>query len=363
MLAIGLMSGTSRDGIDAALIRTDGVAAGEALAFHSQPYGEGFRMRLAEACLRAMAMDRPGFEPLIASVEEELTALHVDAVADLLGRGGMSAEEIGVIGFHGHTIAHRPERGWTWQIGDGVALAGAFGIAVVNDLRSADVAAGGQGAPLLPVYHRAMAQGLPRPSAILNLGGVANITFIGEGDDLIAFDTGMASGLIDNWMQAEGNADFDAGGAVAATGRVDEAILAAMLADPWFAAPPPKSIDRERFLTEPVARLSLADGAATLTAFTAHSVARALDHLPARPVAIHVAGGGLHNGTLMRMIAQATGISVHPVGDIGLNGDAVEAEGFAYMAVRRLAGLPISFPGTTGVPAPMTGGVLHRCGA
>jgi anhydro-N-acetylmuramic acid kinase len=360
MLAIGLMSGTSRDGIDAALIRTDGEAAGAAVAFHSQPYEEGFRMRLAEACLRAMAMERPGFEPLIASVEEELTALHVDAVADLLGRAGAVAEDVGVIGFHGHTVAHRPERGWTWQIGDGAALAGAFGITVVDDLRSADVAAGGQGAPLLPVYHRALAGALPRPAAILNLGGVANITFIGRDGHLVAFDTGMASGLIDNWMQAEGNADFDAGGAVAATGRVDEAVLARMLADPWFDLPAPKSIDRERFTTEPVWGLSLSDGAATLTAFTARSVARALDHLPARPAAIHVAGGGRHNGTMMRMIAEATGLPVHPVGDIGLNGDAVEAEGFAYMAVRALKGLPISFPGTTGAPEPLTGGVIHR---
>jgi anhydro-N-acetylmuramic acid kinase len=358
MLAIGLMSGTSRDGIDAALIRTDGEGHVEPLAFHGQSYHPGFRARLAESCARALAMDAPGFEPLIASVEGELTELHVQAVADLLGRSGRQAGEIDVIGFHGHTIAHRPDRGWTWQIGDGAALAGAFGITVVGDLRSADVVAGGQGAPLLPVYHRALAHDLPKPAAILNLGGVANITFIGADGNLVAFDTGMASGLIDNWMQIEGQAAFDAGGAVAATGRVDEGVLAAMLADPWFRAPAPKSLDREAFTLAPVRGLSLADGAATLTAFTARTVELGLRLLPARPATIHVAGGGRHNITLMRMLGEATGASIVSVDDLGWDGDALEAQGFAYMAVRRLNDQAISFPGTTGAPEPMTGGVV-----
>ena len=358
MLAIGLMSGTSRDGIDAALIETDGEGAVKPVAFHAMAYDEGFRVRLAESCARAMAMDAPGFEPLIASVEAELTERHVEAVADLLGRSGHIAQDVGVIGFHGHTVAHRPERRWTWQIGDGAALAGAFGITVVADLRSADVAAGGQGAPLMPVYHRALAAGLDKPVAVLNLGGVANITAIGSDGALVAFDTGMASGLIDNWMQAQGDAAYDAGGACAARGAVDEARLAAMMADPWFALPPPKSIDREAFTIDAVRGMTLADGAATLTAFSAAAVARAVAHLPERPRCIHVAGGGRHNVTLMAMLAQRTGVDVRAVDALGWDGDALEAEGFAYMAVRRLAGLPISFPGTTGVPEPMTGGVL-----
>lgn len=360
MLAIGLMSGTSRDGIDAALIRTDGEGRTESLAFHSQPYNEGFRARLAEACMRAMAMEAPGFEPLIHAVEEELTQLHVEAVADLLGRSGEQAREINVIGFHGHTVAHRPDRGWTWQIGDGAALAGAFGITVVGDLRSADVKAGGQGAPLLPVYHRALAHGLPKPAAILNLGGVANITYIGADGELVAFDTGAASGLIDNWMQTHSAFAFDEDGATAARGQVDEAILTAMLDQPWFDAPAPKSIDREDFTIAPVRGLSLEDGATTLTAFTARSVELGLRLLPARPAAIHVAGGGRRNATLMRMLEEATGVPVSSVDDLGWDGDAVEAEGFAYMAVRRLKDLPISFPGTTGAPEPMTGGVIFR---
>lgn len=356
-LAIGLMSGTSRDGIDAALIETDGEGAVVAHAFHAMAYDDGFRLRLAEACARAMAMERPGFEPLIDAVEQELTELHVEAVADLLGRSGHVVGDIGVIGFHGHTVAHRPDRGWTWQIGDGAALAGAFGIPVVADLRSADVAAGGQGAPLLPVYHRALADDLPRPMAVLNLGGVANITVIGADGTLNAFDTGMASGLIDNWMRTHGDAPFDEDGRAAARGAVDDTVLATMMADPWFALPPPKSIDREAFTIDAVSGLSLEDGAATLTAFTAQAVARGLVHLAERPTTIHVAGGGRHNATLMAMLAERTGAVVRPVDALGWDGDALEAQGFAYMAVRSLAGLPISFPGTTGVPEPLTGGV------
>lgn len=360
MLAIGLMSGTSRDGIDAALIETDGEGQVVPVAFVSLGYDPAFRARLADACLRAMAMEAPGPDPLIDAVTKELTQAHAEAVRTLIAQAEVRAEDIGIIGFHGHTVAHRPDRRWTWQIGDSAALAGMTGIAVVNDFRSADVAAGGQGAPLIPIFHRALAANLEKPVAVLNLGGVANITYIGADGELIAFDTGMASALIDNWVQEEGNAAFDAGGAIAATGRVDRGILDVMLHHPFFDAPPPKSLDREDFTITPVAGLGLADGAATLTAFSAQAVELALRHLPARPSHIHVGGGGRHNGTLMRMIAEATGVPVQPVDSLGWNGDAVEAQGFAYMAVRALQDLPISFPGTTGVPEPMTGGVLHR---
>ena len=360
MVAIGLMSGTSRDGIDAAMIRTDGEGRTEPMGFYGVAYAADFRERLAAACLKAMAMETPGADPLIGAVERDLTALHADAVQGLLAQLGMAAEDVDIIGFHGHTVAHRPERGWTWQIGDWAGLASASRIDVVGDLRIDDVRAGGQGAPLLPVYHRALTAGLRHPLAVLNLGGVANITFVGSDETLIAFDTGMASGLIDNWMQAHGGVGFDEDGGTAARGKVDAAVLAGMLADPWFALPAPTSIDREAFSIAAAEGLGLTDGAATLTAFTAQAVARALDHLPERPERIMVAGGGRHNRTMMTMLAEACGCPVEPVDGMGWNGDAVEAEGFAYMAVRSLKGLPISFPGTTGAPAPMTGGTLHR---
>jgi anhydro-N-acetylmuramic acid kinase len=360
VLAVGLMSGTSLDGIDAALIETDGENMIRPLAFRSDPYSDAARTTLREAAALALSFERPRPSPEIVAAEEMLTRRHIMVVRQLLAGAGIEPNRIAVIGFHGQTIAHRPDRGWTWQIGDGAAMAEALGITVVNDLRSADVAAGGQGAPLLPVYHRALVAEYEKPISVLNLGGVGNITFIGQGDALIAFDTGPANGLIDDWMAAEAGKPFDEGGALAATGRVDESVLRAMLDNPWFDAPPPKSLDRADFTLAAARGLPPADGAATLTAFTAISVSLGLKLLPEAPKRLIVAGGGRHNAALMHMIAEACGIAAEPIEALGWNGDATEAEGFAYMAVRALRGLPISFPGTTGAPEPMTGGRVHR---
>lgn len=379
MLAIGLMSGTSLDGIDAALIETDGEAFVRPIAFRGEPYSDAARAQLAEATRMALTFDKPRASPPVVAAGELITRAHVFAVHKLLADAGVAAAEVDVIGFHGQTIAHRPDRRWTWQIGDGAAVARATGITTVSDFRSADVAAGGQGAPLLPVYHAALAAGLEGPVAVLNLGGVGNITFIPGGrdmhdsremsperaqmtdrDGLVAFDTGPANGLIDSWVEAETGARYDASGALAASGRVDETVLTAMLDHPYFDAPPPKSLDRNDFTIQPARGLSAADGAATLTAFTAATVAEALRHLPARPVRLLVAGGGRHNPTMLAMIAARTGLVVEPTDMLGWNGDALEAEGFAYMAVRTLKGLAISFPGTTGVPVAMGGGVVDR---
>ncbi len=377
MLAIGLMSGTSLDGIDAALIETDGEAQVRAIAFRGEPWSDAARAQLAEATRMALTFDRPRASPPIVAAGELVTRAHVFAVHKLLADAGVAAADVDVIGFHGQTIAHRPDRGWTWQIGDGAAMARATGIVTVSDFRSADVAAGGQGAPLIPIYHAALAAGLEGAIAVLNLGGVGNITFIpASATDhfshemapetldrtgaLVAFDTGPANGLIDSWVEAETGARYDAGGALAAAGRVDETVLTAMLDHPFFAAPAPKSLDRNDFTIQPARGLAAADGAATLTAFTAACVAEALTQLPTRPTRLLVAGGGRHNPTMLAMIAERTGLVPEPSDTLGWNGDAMEAEGFAYMAVRTLKRLPISFPGTTGVPRPMCGGVIAR---
>ena len=360
LLALGLMSGTSMDGIDAALIETDGEDHVRPIAFHGQDYDAGMRAELAAAVRQALAVERPGPDAQIDATARRLTDLHADAVHALLAKAGVPAERVGVIGFHGHTIAHRPDRGWTWQIGDGARLAGATGIAVVADLRSADVAAGGQGAPLLPIYHRALAALLPKPVAVLNLGGVGNLTWIGPDGGLVAFDTGPANGLIDQWVEQGTGVPFDRGGMLAAAGQVHPNVLDTLLDNPWFDLPPPKSLDRHDFTDQPCLGLSVEDGAATLTRFTSETVALGLSLLPGRAERLIVAGGGRHNPTLMRMIGEACGVSPEPIDTLGWDGDATEAEGFAYMAVRSTRGLPISFPGTTGVPAPMAGGVLHR---
>ncbi len=342
------------DGIDAALIETDGESHVEVLRFVSHPYDDVLRAQLRRAIERALAMEAPAVDPIIDRPARVLTMLHAEAVRDVL-----AGENADVIGFHGQTIAHRPERGWTWQIGDGALLAQIVGLPVVADLRRADVAAGGQGAPLLPAYHRALAKDLPKPTAVLNLGGVGNLTFIGEDSEMLAFDTGPANALVDDWMHARRGLSHDADGALAASGVVDEAVLAKMLDLAWFNVPPPKSLDRHDFTLEGVRGLSDADGAATLTAFTAETVRLAIRHLPSQPQLLLVTGGGRLNPTLMEMLATRTGIEARPVEAVGWRGDSMEAEGFAYFAVRKLRNLPISFPGTTGCTAPTIGGVLH----
>ncbi|WP_294391705.1 anhydro-N-acetylmuramic acid kinase [uncultured Sphingomonas sp.] len=359
MLAVGLMSGTSLDGIDAALIDSDGADRVRAVAFHGLDYDDRTRSRLAEAARVALGMERPGPAPAIDDAARLLTDLHADVVHALLAKAGVAAGDVAVCGFHGQTVAHRPDRGWTWQIGDGQRLADAIGIDVVADFRSADVAAGGQGAPLLPVYHQALTAALPKPAAVLNLGGVGNLTWIGADGALIAFDTGPANGLIDDWMGLVSGARFDAGGTLAGQGQVALDVLDTMLDNPWFDAPPPKSLDRADFTIAPARGLSPADGAATLTRFTADTVALALG-LVGRPQRLIVAGGGRHNPTLMRMIGDTCGLTPEPIETLGWNGDATEAEGFAYMALRTLDGRAISFPGTTGVAEAMTGGTLYR---
>lgn len=350
--ALGLMSGTSLDGVDAALVRTDGIHVLEFGPFRTEPYDAAFRERL-----RAVL----GGKGDVAGVERDLTEIHAAAVKALLRKAGQKAAD--VIGFHGHTILHAPEARRTWQIGDGALLARQTGIDVVHDFRAADVAAGGEGAPLAPVYHAALAAALERPLAVLNIGGVANVTWIDgppSAPNLIAFDTGPGNALVDDWVRRHDGRLYDADGALAASGRVDADALARLLDHDYFGRHPPKSLDRDAFSMAPVAGLSAADGAATLTAFTVQAVARAVSQFPAPPRRWLVTGGGRHNKTLMAALAASVPGTVEPVEAARWNGDGLEAQAFAYLAVRSLRGLPLSFPGTTGVERPMAGGVLRR---
>lgn len=348
---IGLMSGTSMDGIDAAAILTDGervLATGPSL---TAPYDPDFRERL-RACLGGGAWER------IAAIETELTDYHAAAILDLRAR---MAEPPTLIGFHGHTILHDPAHRRTWQIGDGARLAASVGIPVVWNFRAADVAAGGQGAPLVPVYHAALAADLEKPLAVLNLGGVANVTWIGADGTLLAADTGPGNALIDDWALRHTGSACDRDGALARSGRVDRARLADWMRHPFFAAPPPKSLDRQAWAGLDLNGLSPADGAATLTGFTAAAVAAIRPFLPAPPRRWLVCGGGRHNPALMAALTVAlagalAGAPVEPVERVGWDGDALEAQAFALLAKRSRRGLPLSFPGTTGVPMPMLGG-------
>lgn len=368
-LAVGLMSGTSMDGVDAALIETDGERVVRPLESHSRPYDEAMRAKLRRAMELALAMPAPGPNEEIDRIALDLTVAHDEAVEALLAKAGVVPEEVDVVGFHGQTVAHRPDRRWTWQIGDGALLAKLAGATVVDDFRSADVAAGGQGAPLVPVYHRALVEplrelpglGCRQAVAVLNLGGVGNLTWFGtRDDDMLAFDTGPGNALIDDWVRAEAGLGYDAGGVLAARGRVHEERLSAMCDLPWFDAPPPKSLDRNDFSIEAVRGLTIEDGAATLAAFTAETVRIGLRHTPEPTARLLVTGGGRHNLSLMEMLRQRLNMPVEPVEAVGWDGDMLEAQAFAYLAVRVLDGKPTSFPTTTGVPEPMVGGRISQ---
>jgi anhydro-N-acetylmuramic acid kinase len=351
--AIGLMSGTSMDGVDVAAIETDGERVSWTGPSVTAPYSPALRARLDRAVRDPAAADD------LAALAWELTDAHAAAVEAFLPALTAARRRVDFVGFHGHTLFHRPAEHRTCQIGDGQRLADRLGIDVVYDFRSADVAAGGQGAPLAPVYHQALAATLAKPVAILNLGGVGNVTWIGEAE-LIAFDTGPGNGLIDDWVRAHTDRPYDPDGRIAAAGRIDQARLAELLAHPYFDRPPPKSLDRLDFTLAPIDDLELEDGAATLAAFTARAVARAREHLPEPPRRWLVTGGGRRNATLMRMLADALSVALQPIEAIGADGDALEAQAFAFMAVRSVRGLPISFPKTTGVPLPLCGGRLAR---
>ena len=262
MLAIGLMSGTSIDGVDAALIDTDGNHRIERLAFHSQPYEPDIADRIRNV------LGRSESDQETAAVERDITMLHAQAIDTLLARVSIDRTAVGVVGFHGHTLHHEPPRGFTWQIGDGELLATESGIDVVADFRSADVDDGGEGAPLAPVFHAALMADHEKPVAVLNLGGVGNVTWIGPDDKLIAFDTGPGNALIDDWAYRYTGKPMDRDGAMARRGQIDDKALAALLHFPYLRRPPPKSLDRNEFDTTAVEPLLVENGAATLTAFT-----------------------------------------------------------------------------------------------
>ena len=349
-LALGLMSGTSLDGIDAALVWTDGRSVDTTGASITIPYEPGLR----EALRGVLGGTGP-----VAAVERAVTEAHAGAVHRLLAAAGIAPGDVAVIGFHGHTILHRPLEGRTWQIGDGALLARLTGIDVVCDMRSNDVAHGGQGAPLVPLYHMALSSEVERPLAVINIGGVANLTWIGaEDDELIAFDTGPGNGLMDEWAERCTGERYDSGGRLARAGRIDPERLAGLLDNAYFDVPPPKSLDRIDFNLAPLAGLSAADGAATLAAFTCAAVERATRFLPSPPCRWLVTGGGRHNPVLMERLAGMLGAPVLPVEAVGWDGDALEAQAFGFLAVRSLEGLPLTTPATTGVTAPVTGGRL-----
>ncbi len=357
--ALGLMSGTSLDGIDAALIRTDGEYVQEFGAWLTLPYDDQMK-----AILHAAVRGRG--DSLLA--EHVMTLKHAEAVRALLDKANLTYKDVQVIGFHGQTVAHRPDEDLTCQMGDGALLAEKTRIDVVCDFRRRDIAAGGEGAPLVPLYHAALARHMELPIAVLNIGGIANVTWIGKSEragselmalDILAFDTGPGNVMLNEWADAKTGVDYDLNGKLAFAGKVHDESLAVLLSNSYFTKHPPKSLDRNHFSADHMQHLSAEDGAATLTAFVVEAVKSGIRFFPAEPKQWFITGGGRHNPAVMQGLREVLG-HVYPVESLGWKGDALEAQAFAFLAVRSLKKLPLSLPTTTGAIRAVTGGALYR---
>lgn len=364
-LAIGLMSGTSLDGIDAALIRSDGATVERYGNPAHLVYSKDQRSLLKNALQEARNAGAPTkSNAIINQAEALITNLHSDIVTKVMMENNLEKQDVDVIGFHGQTVLHGPDQGWTWQIGDGAALAEKTGITVINDLRRNDMDNGGQGAPLAPIYHHAIisSQENEFPVALLNIGGVANLTWFGSqmAEDMVAFDTGPGNAFIDDWIRAKTDLSYDQDGKISAKGTVQELLVNDLMKNEYFKQMPPKSLDRDDFDVSNLSGLSLEDGAATLLSFSVEAIKMAEIMCPDYVKKWYVCGGGAHNPTLMQMLKNTLAGEVLTVSDIGFDGDYIEAEAFAFMAVRKIYDLPITFPGTTGVSGPSTGGIIHK---
>ena len=363
MRAIGLMSGTSMDGIDAAMLETNGREISAFGDTYFRPYTDIERELLRSAVAAASSLtSRSWDDGVIAEAENFVTNAHFEAVESLRQKIPSSDSNIDVIGFHGQTILHRPEIRLTVQLGDGSALSDMTGLDVVYDFRSADVAAGGEGAPLVPVYHRALAKhiGLELPVAFVNIGGVGNVTWIGANEDMLAFDTGPGNALLDDWMALITGASMDRDGVAALAGNVDEEALLTLMCNSYFATRPPKSLDRNAFDISALDHLSVNDGAATLVAFTAETIIAAATHF-AQPVNQWIiVGGGTQNPAIMAALVKRSDAPVIAATDFGWMPEFIEAQAFAFMAVRHLKKLPLTYPGSTGVAEPTRGGRLAQ---
>lgn len=355
--AIGVMSGTAMDGIDIALIETDGYSHVNPLAGHTYPYAADLRSALQTIIHQPELAEA---DPL-PELTQAVTTAHAEAIQRFLHDHNLQPSNIDVFGVHGQTIFHAPAKRLTRQLGCGQTLANTLGGKVVMQFRQADMAAGGQGAPLMPLYHAAITTHLPKPLMVLNLGGVGNVTYLGE-DSIIAFDTGPGNALLDDLMRERTGKPYDKNGEEAARGKVDHNILTTFLNQPYFDAPAPKSLDRQTFkpVLAAVNNLPLADALATLAACTVEAAILANTQVPAPAQRWLVTGGGRLNLTLMKGLQAHIPAPVEPIEAIGYSGDFLEAQGFGYLAVRSLLGLPLSLPTTTGVPEAITGGVVYQ---
>ena len=358
------------DGIDVAFLETDGesrVARGPSAEYS---YDAQFRQRLEAALEEAKQIRQRGERPgALAALESEITERHASAIMRFMLENGIATENVDVIGFHGQTVLHRPLSGLTVQLGAGKLLAAKTGIPVVYDMRANDMAHGGQGAPLVPAYHAALAVSIDpalakrKPVCFVNIGGISNITFVRAGHPPMAFDTGPGNALIDQWVQRHAGVPYDDGGRIASEGGIHAEIVDAYLTERFFRQKPPKSLDRNDFDLDLADGLELSDGARTLARVSAEAIMAAASHFPEKPGLWIICGGGRKNAAIMSDLADLAaqqGAKVVSAEQCGLNGGSMEAEAWAYLAVRSIKRLPLTFPETTGVREAVSGGALAR---
>jgi anhydro-N-acetylmuramic acid kinase len=356
------MSGASRTGVDVAIIKTDGETLISPIGFSHTPYTLAAREMIARACSLALRSEIRYKDPEIEGVESLITAIHVDAAKQLLRKHDLYSDQIDIVGYHGATIAHRPEKGWSWQIGNANIMSEEMRTSVCYNFRNADIAADGQGGPIAPIYHQSLFGHWAKPLALLDLGAIAKITIIDQRGQMTAQDIGIGTAMIDDWMLNRMAQAHDHEGALAGQGTVNELMLDDLRKHPFFTANEPLGIDRSTFSSAPVEFMSNLDGLATLTAFTAKTIFDFIMGLPDRPETIFVRGRGRHNKTLLNWIEQGAGVKLVPIDVPQHNIDALEAEAIAFLAVRSMRHLPITFPETTGCNTPTQGGQLIRHG-
>ena len=355
--ALGILSGSAIDGVDITFIKTDGVDVFETGHTITVPYEDELRQKIRSVL--GLKPDTPENQNLLNEVEKELTQFWAEAVKDYIATYDV---EVDVIGLDGHTVCNEPKNHFIYQLGDGELLSKLTGIKVVYNFHSADIAAGGQGAPLGVTFYNAITMQKEKPLAVVDISGISSISWIGSYGEMVSFHSGPGNAAIDEWVMKHAGMHMDYNGKLAITGVVNEQIVSALMKHKYFAKYPPKSTHREEFKEklEHLEGLSLEDGAATATAFVAESIAYSLLlYVPEIPKKIMVCGGGAKNPTLMRFLRQRLpDVEVCTAEDWGQNSIAVGVQTIAFLAVRRLYYLPISFPTTTGVYEPMIGGKL-----
>ena len=366
--SIGLMTGTVNDGfIDVAALKTDGHKIIEYGPFELIPYQDKhIQSKIIETVKAAKKWQFENTDPSIFAETEKLISLEQsEAVNKFIHKFNIKREDISCVGFHGLTVLHQAPlggiKGKTKQLGDGNLMANYLKIPVVNDFRSNDMLNGGQGAPLAPIYHLALSHYINKKNIIiLNIGGVSNITYIGEDDTLIAFDTGPGNAPINDFVLKKNSGHMDTNGNFAAKGSINLDFINSFLSHPYFDLNYPKSLDRDQFSYDQVHEMSLEDGCATLTKLIGENISKAIKFLPKKPECIIASGGGRKNLSIMKAVNESTNIKCESIEKYGLRGDAIEAEAFAFLAERSLKNLPLSFPTTTGVTKPLTGGKINQ---